>query len=75
MGDETTTLRERYEMTQWFQKLDDRQKSEVLFAVTYLLGFKYGTDGHHRLLLIAEMAGQLNQAEATIEALTPKVAR
>ena len=72
MGDENTTLRERYEMTQWFQELDDRQKSEVLFAVTYLLEFKHGTDGHHRLLLIAEMAGQLNQYEATIKALTPK---
>lgn len=75
MGDEDTTLRERYEMTQWFQKLDEQQKSEVLFAVTYLLGFQHGTDYHRRLLLIAEMAGQLNQAEATIEALTPKIAR
>lgn len=75
MGDENATLRERYETMRWFQKLDDRQKSEVLFAVTYSLEFKHGTDGHHRLLLIAEMAAQLNQAEAAIEALTPKMAR
>jgi len=73
MGDEDTTLRERYETSRWFQKLDDREKFEVLFAVTYSLEFRHGTDGHHRLMLLSELAGQLNQYEATIEALTPRM--
>lgn len=36
--------------------LDDRQRAELWFAVTYDQDFGHGTDGHNRLLLLAHLA-------------------
>lgn len=48
---------------EWLNELDDRQRKEVEFALIYEDGFKHGTDGHNRLLLIAKLAHMLNEAE------------
>jgi predicted LPLAT superfamily acyltransferase len=68
MDDDERTLAERYAELEWFSRLEERQRQEVLFAVTYHLQFRHGTDGHNRLNLIALLAGLLNQYEATIKA-------
>ena len=48
---------------EWLKELDDRQRKEVEFALIYEDGFKHGTDGHNRLLLIAKLAHMLDEAE------------
>lgn len=55
----------KFEDDKWFQALEERQQKEVMFAITYAEQFTHGTDGHHKLLLIADMAEELhNFAEA-----------
>jgi hypothetical protein len=49
--------------SQWFIKLDERQRHEVRFAQLYADTFSHGTDGHNRLLLIAKMADMLDEQE------------
>lgn len=48
---------------EWLKELDDRQRKELDFAGMYAHGFAHGTDGHHRLLLIAKLRELLNKAE------------
>lgn len=48
---------------EWMRNLDERQQKEVRFAVAYRDGFAHGTDGHHRLPLIAKLADLLTAAE------------
>ncbi len=45
----------------WFVELDVRQQKEVLFAVEYASKYSHGTDGHHRLMLIAKLADLLTE--------------
>lgn len=40
----------------FLQLFDERQQKEIEFASLYAANFSHGTDGHHRLLLIAKMA-------------------
>lgn len=47
----------------WFSELDERQKQEVRFAREYARNFAHGTDGHHRLLIIAKMADMLDERD------------
>jgi hypothetical protein len=49
---------------QWMAQLDERQNKEVMFALTYARQFAHGTDGHHRLLLIAKLVELLNKVES-----------
>ncbi len=44
----------------WMNQLDERQQKELLFARLYQKEFAHGTDGHHRLLLIAKLAEMLD---------------
>ncbi|MBK8467783.1 MAG: hypothetical protein IPL32_18380 [Chloracidobacterium sp.] len=53
----------------WFDQLDTRQQSEVLFAWTYARTFGHGTDGHNRLFLIDRLADLLQAAHAEIARL------
>ena len=53
---------------QWMQQLDERQRQEVKFAQMYANGFAHGTDGHHRLLLIAKMSDMLGSQELALKA-------
>lgn len=39
----------------WLWQLDERQIKEVQLAQVYAEQFAHGTDGHHRLLLIAKL--------------------
>ena len=48
---------------EWLKELDERQRKEIEFARMYADGFAHGTDGHHRLLLIAKLALMLDEAE------------
>lgn len=47
----------------WLEELDEHQRKELAFARLYADGFGHGTDGHHRLLLIAKLARLLDEAE------------
>jgi hypothetical protein len=51
----------------WMNELDERQQKELLFARLYAKDFAHGTDGHHRLLLIAKLAALLDEYLAEIE--------
>lgn len=51
---------------QWYQDLENRQQKEVDFAKMYADNFTHGTDGHHRLILIADMAEQLSVYETKL---------
>lgn len=44
----------------WMDGMDERQRQEIAFARVYANQFGHGTDGHHRLLLIAKLAGMLD---------------
>lgn len=44
----------------WTAQLDERQQKELKFARLYQKDFGHGTDGHHRLLLIARLADMLD---------------
>ena len=44
----------------WAEQLDARQLKEIEFARIYAKDFAHGTDGHHRLLLIAKLADLLD---------------
>lgn len=44
----------------WMNALDERQQKELLLARLYAKDFAHGTDGHHRLLLIAKLAQMLD---------------
>lgn len=59
-------------MTDWRNKLDDRQRSELMFALMYEADFKHGTDGHNRLLLIAKLAHLLDELTDTAIALSER---
>ena len=51
---------------EFMRDLDERQRKEVALAELYAKEFSHGTDGHHRLLLIAKLTELLDKAEATI---------
>lgn len=59
-------MENRFKDNLWFQALDDRQKNEVVLAVEYAERFNHGTDGHHRLLLIASLVDELVDYEARL---------
>ncbi len=42
-----------------FYEFDDRQLKEIILARHYADSFAHGTDGHNRLLLIAQMSRSL----------------
>jgi hypothetical protein len=44
----------------WTLALDDRQRKELQLARYYAQNLAHGTDGHHRLLLIAKLAEMLD---------------
>lgn len=48
---------------EWLQLFDDRQQKEIRFASIYANNFDHGTDGHHRLKIMAEMRRLLNNIE------------
>lgn len=39
----------------------EREWSEIEFALTYSFAFSHGTDGHHRLMLIAKLFDMLSK--------------
>jgi hypothetical protein len=45
----------------WADELDDRQRKEIELARLYATKYAHGTDGHHRLLLIAKLAELLDR--------------
>jgi hypothetical protein len=48
------------EKADWPRQLDDRQRKELQLARYYAQNLSHGTDGHHRLLLIAKLAEMLD---------------
>lgn len=54
---------------EWMNLLDDRQKKELSFAKSYKYNFSHGTDGHHRLCLIALLAEIIDGQEQYIHTL------
>lgn len=48
------------ETIDWMSQLDERQQAEVRFAKEYAATYHHGTDGHHRLMLIAKMAWMMD---------------
>lgn len=57
MDDDSTTP-----IPEWEKLLDDRQRAEIAFAKMYTKNFKHGTDGHHRLTIIARLSDLLDDA-------------
>lgn len=51
----------------WMEFLDERQQKELQFAQSYASQFAHGTDGHHRLLLIAHLARILDSFKLVAE--------
>jgi hypothetical protein len=49
------------ELIMWADELDDRQRKEIELARLYATKYAHGTDGHHRLLLIAKLAELLDR--------------
>jgi hypothetical protein len=45
----------------WKHLFDRRERDEIEFAIHYQQYFHHGTDGHHRLMLIAKFADLLDQ--------------
>lgn len=45
----------------WRELLDEKQRKEIAWASTYATDFGHGTVGHNQLLLIAHLAGLLDQ--------------
>lgn len=58
MDDDSTTP-----IPEWEKQLDDRQRAEIAFAKMYAKNFAHGTDGHHRLTIIARLAELLDHYE------------
>jgi hypothetical protein len=52
----------------WFKMFNEREQKELLFAQMYFNEFGHGTDGHHRLMLIARLLGYLSLAESDPDA-------
>jgi hypothetical protein len=48
---------------------DKRQIDEISFAKLYAISFSHGTDGHHRLLLIAQFAKTVEMLMKDMDAL------
>lgn len=48
---------------EWTKVLDNRQLSEVRLARMYARHFAHGTAGHHRLMMIAQLADLLDRAD------------
>jgi hypothetical protein len=55
----------------WIDDLDPRQQKELDFARTYASKYAHGTDGHHRLMLIAELARRLDAMERELRLHAP----
>lgn len=55
----------------WFDEFDERQRKEIDFATTYAQQYAHGTDGHHRLLIIAKMAELLDAGYGKLVAVKP----
>lgn len=51
----------------WYERFLDHQLAEVEFARVYADRFSHGTEGHYRLLLIAQMADALDEYQSTIQ--------
>ncbi len=47
----------------WLNNFDERQQKEIEFSILYLNQFEHGTDGHNAKVIIAKMAGMLNEIE------------
>lgn len=59
-------------MTDWRSELDERQRSELMFALMYEADYHHGTDGHGRLMLIAKLAHLLDELTDTAIALSER---
>jgi len=51
----------------WMEQFSEREQQEIRFSQLYARDFAHGTDGHTAKLLIAKMAGLLNNATATMQ--------
>ena len=60
-------------MNSWWEKLDERQKKELDFALTYRNSFNHGTDGHTRLLMICRMSDICYDMEIRIRELEERL--
>lgn len=63
MGDNVTMMQDQ----EWYKVLTERQQEEIEFALVYNASFNHGTDGHHRLNLIAALALLLAEKHAALE--------
>ena len=50
----------------WLDALDDREQKEVKFPRVYRSIYHHGTDGHHRMMLIARLVALLDTTEADL---------
>lgn len=47
----------------WRSGLDERQQKEVYLAQVYASSFAHGTNGHNQYMLIAKLAGMLDEQD------------
>ena len=57
----------KHEERKWWDKLDERQKKELVFAECYARDFNHGTVGHNRLILLSRLAELLDEAYSHVE--------
>lgn len=51
----------------WTEGMDVRMKKEIEFATLYTTLYRHGTDGHNRLLLIAQLAAIIDGLIAEVK--------
>lgn len=52
---------------QWLKLFDDRQQKEIEFAKLYANNYAHGTDGHNAKIIIAKMAGLLDDIKTIVD--------
>lgn len=56
-------------MSHWTDELEERTVKEIAFARSYVNAFDHGTDGHHRLQIIAMLADALDRVYMNLDRL------
>jgi hypothetical protein len=52
----------------WIEQFSEREQKEILFSQLYAKQFVHGTDGHNAKIIIAKLAGLLNNCQELLKA-------
>lgn len=57
----------------WRTQFDARQRTQIKLSQLYAADFHHGADGHNNMMIIAQMAAALDEAEREIKALNDRL--